>query len=70
VHDGQIEALPEAFSFAPGMTMTLEMRQQLLNEHIAADIALADLVQPTNQDMPFSNQIQLTIMREGNPAKA
>ncbi len=62
VDDGQVEVLPGAFAFTPGTIMVLEMRQQLLNEHIAADIALTDLAQPNDDSLPFSNRIQLEIM--------
>lgn len=61
VHNGQVELLPGAFRFAAGTTITLEMRQQLLNEQIAADIALKNRAQPNNDDMPFSNRIQLMV---------
>ena len=61
VHDGQVEVLPEAFAYQSGMTIVLEMRQQLLNEHIAADIMLTERAQPNDDALPFSNRIQLEI---------
>ncbi len=57
VHDGLVEVLPSAFGSAPNTVLSFKMRQQTLNELIAADKIVTNGLQPTNEAQPFSNEI-------------
>jgi hypothetical protein len=57
VHNGLVEVLPSAFGSAASTVLSFKVRQQTLNDSIAADKILTNVSQPTNEAQSFSNEV-------------